>query len=243
MTSPKLLLPLRIPELGPSLGKLVTGTGRDPGGLSLTGIRYHMVTKMLESAGEARRLAGNEERSAAIFAVSPVVWLTAWEETVGAVSALLLERVITRITAEADAVRMPPKIRAKFLPTAAERRALAARLGSAGTGLVPVLDELGRRGSGALSASALERTTLDGWHEALRMAARRLEEAWLLLEDRVETETTRWEPIFTRVSRWRRPLTPVLLTGAALLAIAVWLGLMAGGFIPAPGFMQPLVTR
>ena len=243
MTSPRLLLPLRVPELGPTLGKLVTGTGRDPGGLSLTPIRYQLVTKMIETAGEARRLAANDERSAAIFAVSSIVWLTVWEEAVSAVSGMLLERVAARITGEADRVGMPPRRREPFLPGPSERRALSARLGSAGTGLVPVLDELERRGAGALVATALERPTLDAWHDALRAAARRLEEAWLLLEDRVETETARWDPVILEVSRWRKPLTPVLLVGVAALGVAVWLGLTVGGFIPAPALMHPLLSR
>ena len=102
MTSPKLLLPLRVPELGPSLGKLVTGSGRDPGSLGLDAIRFQLVTRMIESAGEARRLAGSEERSAAIFALSPVFWLTAWEETVNAVAGALTDRVSSRINQEAD---------------------------------------------------------------------------------------------------------------------------------------------
>jgi hypothetical protein len=243
VTSPKLLLPLRVPELGPSLGKLVTGTGRDPEGLSLTASRYQLVTKMIETAGEARRLAANEERSAAIFAVSPVFWLTAWEETVNAVAGLILGRVTARINRAADRVDMPPDVRQKFLPSPSERRALAARLGSAGTGLVRVLDELERRGAAALSATALERPALEAWHDALRAAARRLEDAWLLLEDRVEMEVARWDPVLKQVARWRKPLTPVLIVGAAGLVLALWLGLTVGGFIPAPAVMRPLFNQ
>ncbi|MBI4503878.1 MAG: hypothetical protein HY700_22285 [Gemmatimonadetes bacterium] len=243
MTSPKLLLPLRVPELGPSLGKLVTGTGRDPGGLSLASIRYQLVTKMIESAGEARRLAGNDERSAAIFALSPVFWLTAWEETVNAVAAALIERVSGSITCEAEVVRMPARLRAKLLPSATERRALTARLGSAGAGLVPALDELERRGAAALTATAMERAALEAWHDALRTAARRLEAAWLALEDRAELELARWDPVIQRAAKWRKSLTPVWIASVAALAVAAWLGLTLGGFIPAPAVMQPLLRQ
>jgi hypothetical protein len=241
VTSPRLLLPLRVPELGPSLGKLVTGTGRDPGGLSLDGIRYQLVTRMIETAGEARRLAGNEERAPAIFAVSRVLWLTAWEETVTAVAGMLLERVTAEINREADRVSMPPKVRERFFPTASDRRSLTARLGSAGSGLVPVLDELDRRGEAALSATALDRPVLDEWHDALRMAARRLENAWMLLEERTETEVNRWKPVVEQVARWRKPLAPVIIVTVVALAAAAWLGLALGGFIPAPDFLHPLI--
>ena len=73
MTTPSLLLPLRIPELGPALGKLVTGTRRvtTP---SLEDERRHLVTKLIEAAGEARRLAARDERAAAV-ALPGAVWL------------------------------------------------------------------------------------------------------------------------------------------------------------------------
>ena len=241
MTTSRLLLPLRVPELGASLGKLVTGTGRDPGGLSLTSIRYQLVTRILEAGGEARRLGATEERSAAIFAVSPVFWLNAWEGSVNAVGAMVLELVSRKIMTEAARVRMPESKVARFLPSPTERRALTARLGSAGTGLVAVLDDLERKGAAALVATALERPVLEAWEDALRTAGRRLEDAWLLLEDRVETELARWNPIVREVSRWRRSLAPVLITGGVLLVVAVWLGLAVGGYIPAPEFLRQLL--
>jgi hypothetical protein len=196
---------------------------------------------MIETAGEARRLAGNDERAAAIFAVSRVLWLTAWEETVSAVTRMVVQQVTADIDREADRVSMPPKVREKCYPTASERRSLAARLGSAGTGLVPVLDELDRRGEAALAATALDRPALEEWHDALRMAARRLENAWLLLEDRTETEVSRWKPVVEQVARWRKPVLPVLIVTGLALAAATWLGLALGGFIPAPAFLQPLI--
>ena len=94
-----------------------------------------------------------------------------------------------------------------------------------------------------MSATALERDSIDAWHEALRMAGRRLEEAWLLLEDRVETEIGRWSPAIQQVHRWRKSLTPVLVVGSLLLALAIWAGLTVGGFIPAPAALRPLLIR
>ncbi|MCH8937066.1 MAG: hypothetical protein IIB90_15220 [Gemmatimonadetes bacterium] len=46
---------LRIPELGPSLGKLVTGTGRGTvgEGISLDANRCQLATKVMEVDGEA----------------------------------------------------------------------------------------------------------------------------------------------------------------------------------------------
>ncbi|MBI4421152.1 MAG: hypothetical protein HY560_10030 [Gemmatimonadetes bacterium] len=239
MTSPltsKLLLPLRIPELGPSLGKLITGTAvADPGGVPLTAVRYQLVTKVIESAGEARRLADGNQRAAAIASLGRAAWLAAWEEAVATTAGLLLERVADRLVRECDVVRMPKHLRGRVVPSTAERRAVTARLGSAGAGLVPVLDELERRGQAALEATPQERALLDGWHDALRTAARRLEEAWLELETRVVAELKGWDPVIAVVARWRRPLWPVWVMGTLALVLAVWLGLVLGGYVPAPG--------
>jgi hypothetical protein len=162
---------------------------------------------------------------------------------VNAVATLILDRVTAQIHREADRMDMPATVRQKFLPVPSDRRALAARLGSAGAGLVRVLDDLEQRGAAALSATALERPDLEAWQDALRAAARRLEDSWLLLEDRVEMEVVRWEPVVKQVSHWRKPLTPVLIVGAAGLLLAVWLGLTAGGFIAAPAIMRPLFSQ
>lgn len=113
MTGSKALLPLRIPELGPSFGRLVTGLGRDAdgGGLELSGVRNHLVTRLFDHAGEARRLAANDERAAAIAALSRASWLAAWEEAVAAVAETVWSSGSERLKVEADAVAMPPRLR------------------------------------------------------------------------------------------------------------------------------------
>ncbi|NIM49445.1 MAG: hypothetical protein GTN78_02160 [Gemmatimonadales bacterium] len=236
MTSPKLLLPLRIPELGPSLGKVITGTGRAPGGLHLDTLRYRLATRLIEDAGEARRLAGREERHAAVAALGRTAWLEAWEEAVSGVAHLLIARIGTRLEAEARAVRMPRSRRRRLELNAAERRALTARLGSTGASLIPALDALEQRAGPALDASALERAKVEAWQDALKTAARRLEAAWLELEDAIDSEAERWRQVAEDVARWRKPWWPVVVVGAVALAVAVWLGLVFGGYLEAPGW-------
>ena len=100
--------------------------------------------------------------------------------------------------------------------------------------IVPVLDQL------AAGAHDLRPATeLEGLMSGLR---RRLEAAWLALEERVELEMARWDPVVQQIARWRRSLTPVWITSAALLALALWLGLTLGGFLPAPSVIQPLLN-
>jgi len=243
MTGSKLLLPLRIPELGPSLGKLIVGTGRTPGGVRLDPIRYRLVTRVIEAAGEARRLSANEERGPAVAALGRAAWLAAWEEAVGTLAATLITRFDVQLEAEARAVRMPRRLRRRVALDQGERRSVAARLGSSGAVLIPALDALERRGEAALAATALERDAVTAWQESLKTAARRLEAAWLALEDAVEAETVRWAQVADRVARWRKPLWPVWVVGALGAVLAVWLGLMFGGYLPAPEWLLRLWDR
>ncbi len=240
MTNPKLLLPLRIPELGPYLGKVITGSGRDPGGLGLDAARYRLATRIFECAGEARRLATREERQAAVAAVGHAAWLEAWEEVVGGVTDLLLERVADRLAAEARAARLSRRLRRRVELGPGEKRAVAARLGSAGAGLVPALDDLESLGSAALEATAMERLAVEAWQDSLKTAARRLEAAWLALEDAIEAELRQWERAADEIASRRKPIWPVLVVGLLALAAAVWLGLVLGGFLDPPSWFAQL---
>ncbi|MFQ6047713.1 MAG: hypothetical protein ACE5PT_15370 [Gemmatimonadales bacterium] len=247
MTPTRLLVPLRIPELGPSLGKVVSGVGRTVGGIPLDGVRHRLATRILASAGEARRLAAREERSAALAAIGRTVWVEAWEEAVAQVSGLVVRRVSQTLQAEARAVRMPPRKLRVVAPDAGEERALAARLGSAGASLIPALDQLEDLASRVLDATPHEREAVQAWQEALRTAARRLEAAWLAMEEAVRVELGRWGGIALEIAAWRKPLWPVGVVGGVLMVAAVWLGLVLGGYVAPPdwlvGLWESVVTR
>jgi hypothetical protein len=243
MSGSRLLLPLRIPELGPHLGKVITGTGREPGGLSLDGIRYRLATRVIDAAGEARRLAQHDERRAAVAALGRELWLEAWEEAVKSVGALLADRAADRIEEEARVVRMPRRLRRRRVPTADDRRALTARLGAAGAILVGAVEVIATTAANAVQATALERGEMDAWRDALCSAARRLDEAWLRLEEAVVEETARWEYQVRLVATWRKPLWPVVAVGVPALALAVWLGLVFGGYVGDPAWLSDLWQR
>lgn len=237
MSGTETLLPLRIPELGPYLGRIVSGTGRFPGGLHLDGIRLRLATRIFEAAGEARRLAAREHRNAAVQAVGRDAWLAAWEEAVGSTVTLLMERVRAQLDAEARAVRLPKRRRRRMLPGADEARAAGARLGSAGTGLVEVLDQLERCAGPAIAATGLDSDAMAAWQHALRLAGRRLEAAWLALEDEVVREAARWQREADLLAAWRRPVLRVAVLGTIMAVIALWLGLILGGYLPAPQWL------
>jgi hypothetical protein len=242
MSAATTLLPLRVPELGPYLGKVVSGTGRTPGGIRLDAVRLRLATRLFASAGEARRLAARDERKAAVAAIGRSVWLEAWEDAVAGTATLLAERVAVQLEAECRAARLPRRYRRRLLPGSDDRRALAARIGSAGAVLVPAADEIERCAGAAVEATGLTPGNVATWQDALRAAGRRLEAAWLGLEDAVEREAARWQLVADEVARWKRPLWPVMAVGAAVTAAAAWLGLVLGGYVPAPAWLTAVWT-
>jgi len=243
VNSPHLLLPLRFPELGPSLGKLVSGTGRGRGTgyLPIDDVRYHLVNRIIRCAGEARRLAASGERDAALAALGRDAWLLAWEDAVTAVADRLVDEVESRLEAEGRSVRMPARLRREIALEPAERRAVGARLGSTGADLIAALDRVDATGAAVAGATGLERPALDAWQSALTHAARQLEAAWLRLEDAVDREMARWRAVGERVSRWRRPRWPVVLTAAVAVPLAVWVGLAIGGAVGVPAWLAPVL--
>jgi hypothetical protein len=236
MTSPRLLIPVRVPELGPALGKLLTGTGRTLPDPARERHRVAMLGRLIEAAGEARRLAAEGTRAEAVRTLGLEFWLDTWDQAVGGIARELVNRVNGRLEAEARAVRMPRRLRRRVLLDAAEVRGLTGRLGVAGAELVPALDHLQAQGVRLLGATAADRTALDDWQQALLTAARRLEAAWLALEDQVDEEAARWREDEALVAAWRRPLWPLVVAGVPALAAAAWVGAVLGGYLPSPAW-------
>jgi hypothetical protein len=222
------------------LGKLVAGTPRPSGWIPLDEVRYRLASRIIDGAGEARRLVANEERAAALAALGNVVWQEAWDEAVASVTESVVDRVEQHIDAEARAVGMRNSRRLDLKLDTTERRGLAARLGSAGNNLIPALDRLNECAAGALQATALERDAVDAWQEGLKSAARQLEAAWLALEQAVDAEELRWKQLADEVAAWRKPTWPLILVAVPALAVATWLGLVFGGYVDAPVWLQSL---
>lgn len=243
MSGSKLLLPIRVPELGPHLGKLVTGTGNRPGGVALDEVRIELATRVMELAGEARELAARDERWPVFETLGREAWLSVWDRAVERTATLLLERFQTEVQMEASAAGMPRRLVKRILPDEGERRALKARLASAGAVLVPVLDRIDTLAGEAARATAVERAGFEEWQETLKAAARKLEAAWLALEEQVEREARRWEEVARVVSAWRKPLWPVILVTLLGWGAAIWLGLVLGGYLPFPDWLRDLWIR
>src|SRR2546428_475548 len=102
---------------------------------------------------------------------------------------------------------------------------------------VPLDDIRGELATRVLEASVLDKEIHAEWQEALRTAARRLEAAWLALEDVVAEEQRRWTPEIDAVAAWRPSLWPLFTVWVPLTLLLLWLGLVLGGYLAAPAWL------
>jgi len=230
----KIPMPLRVPELAPSLGRVVVPRRVAEPWVPIDDIREALATRVLELAGEARAAATREDRERVLDAVSRRAWLAAWEQAVRRVAERLIEALDGRIERAARRVRMPQRRWRRRLLSTPEKRAVGARLATGGEPFVAALDALEAVTARVRDASVLDKAPHAEWQEALRGAARRLEAAWLALEAVAAEEERRWSPEIEALERWRPSLWPVFVLWAPLAAALLWLGLVLGGYVPAP---------
>lgn len=223
-----------VPELGPAMGRLtLRGAALSQGRIPLDDLRLELVTTMFEHAATAR--AFGDDAAAAASALNRATWLGAWESTVAAAAARIGDHIDRQLQAAAAESRFPPKRRAQLPLSQSDRRAIAARLGSGSLPLLRSLDALERTIPAVSATGARAQAGLAEWHHALLATARRLESAWTGLEEAAAREPAVWQPVVDQVRNWRRPTWPLWVLTAALLAVAAYVGLVFGGYLPAVG--------
>jgi hypothetical protein len=228
---------LRVPELAPALGRLIVSGGQRTPWVPLDDVRESLATRVLECAGAARRDISDGAPARALKQLERGPWNAAWEEAVRRSAQRVADSLDAAITATGRSVRMPRRRVRALLLSGAERRAIAARLASGGDHFEAAVDVVAR------ATDLLHRTwpgdpeTLSEWREAQLVAARRLEEAWLALEAQVAEERTRWASDLAAIESWRPALWPVFAVWVPLAVVAIWLGLVLGGYLPAPAWL------
>lgn len=228
---------LRVPELAPALGRLIAPNRLHEPWVPLDDVREALATRVLECAGAARRDIADGAPARALKQLERGPWSAAWEQAVRRCAERVAETLDHRITETAWSVRMPRRRVRGLVLSGTERRAIAARLASGGDGFEAALDDV------AQATDLLHRTwpgdpqTLAEWREAQLLAARRLEAAWLALEAQIEDERARWAPDLDAIRAWRPTLWPVFAFWAPLAVVAIWLGLVLGGYLPAPAWL------
>ena len=233
----KIPMPLRVPELAPSLGRVLVPRRLEEPWVPLDDIREELATRVMELGGEARAAAAREDRDRVLDAVSRRAWLGAWEPAVRRAGQRVTAALDGEIERAARRVRMPRRARRRRLLAGSEKRAIVARLAAGGEALVAALDALDAVAVRVREASVLDKAAHTDWQEALRTATRRLEAAWLALETQVADEERRWAGEIDAVARWRPSLWPLVVLWTPLAVALAWFGLVLGGYLPAPAWL------
>src|SRR5438034_10964012 len=203
----KLLMPLRVPELAPSLGRIIVPRRLLDPWVPVDDIREELATRVLELGGEGRAAAAREgdgdSRARVLEVTGRRAWAAAWEHAVRRAGARVADALDAEITRTARQVRLPRRRLRRRLLSNAEKRAIVARLGTGGGTFVAALDALETAAGRVADASVLEKDAHAEWQEALRTVARRLEAAWLALEAEVEGAHTRSTPEIDAGGAWR----------------------------------------
>ena len=236
--------PDAIPELGPSLGRLVDPATGQPGALRVPvdDIRIDLVTGVFDLAGAGRSFATAGDPDGAMASLGRVAWLALWEKAVATAATRIAAEANTGLRRAAEESRYPPRRLARRLLTDEDTRAIAARLGSGGAPFVASLDALEQAANVAGGARAKEIAAAQAWRAAAMAAGRRLEAAWMAMEEQSRAEQARWAAEVADVRDWHRPTWPVWLVTAAVVGSAVYLGLVLGGYLPVPPWLQGLAT-
>jgi hypothetical protein len=230
-------MPLRVPELAPSLGRVIVARRRETPWVPLDDIREELATAVIELAGEGRGAAAREERDQVLEITGRRAWAAAWDRAVRRAAARVADALEAEIIRTARQVRLPRRRWRRHLLAMGEKRAIAARFGTGGAAFVAALDELDAAAARVQRATVLDKDAHADWQEALRTAARRVEAAWLALEAEVEEERRRWTAEMEALARWRPALWPIAVLWVPVAVALVWLGLVLGGYLPAPAWL------
>ena len=112
MSAMKLLMPLRVPELAPSLGRIIVPRRLLDPWVPLEDIREELATRVLELGGEGRAAAAREaegtvDRARVLEVTGRRAWAAAWDHAVRRAGTRVAEALDAEITRAAREVRMP----------------------------------------------------------------------------------------------------------------------------------------
>lgn len=225
-------LPLRVPELGPALGRLILPSGAPvsspPAPLThLASIRLELVTALFERGGAARDELERGNVAGAVQRLAPEGWRQLWDAAAARAAAVVRTRIDAELARAAGRSGFPLRRLQRLAVTDLEAESIELRLVACAAPLVGALEELARA-----------RTT-GGWPETLVRAAQALEVSWLELESVAGAEEAAWRPEAARIAAWRRARWPRWVVAGSVFAVALYAGLVLGGYLPVPQTLRP----
>jgi hypothetical protein len=232
---------LHVPELAPALGRLIVPRRLVEPWVPLDDLREALATRVLECAGAARRDAADEAPARALTQLTHDAWSGAWNEAVRRTADRVAGALDAEIALAVRRVRMPRRRHRSLALAAAERRAIAARFASGADGFEEALLAVAQATNTLHLTWPADPGAHADWQVAQQLAARRLEAAWLALETQVDAERKRWAPELAAIGAWRPSLWPVFGVWMPCAALAIWLGLVLGGYLPAPTWLAALL--
>ncbi|HEX5004704.1 MAG TPA: hypothetical protein VFV65_05270 [Gemmatimonadales bacterium] len=216
-----------LPELGPALGRLVHPAAPEGIDALLAPVRLSLVTRLLGAAGEARAALDAGSNSAARAALAPAAWAAMWDAATEEAAAAVIGQLDQRITAAAVTARMPEWRVERHRVTPEEHRAIHARLGASA-------------GAMLRAAAELEHASGPAWSAQVLATARRMESAWSGLSAAATWELAEWEADIAAIAAWRRARWPLWTATAVVYGVALWAGLMLGGYLRIPAALRPV---
>ena len=230
-----------VPELGPALGRLcdrpTSASGR---WVRLDDVRLALVSGIFELAGAARAFAVADDRAGAVSSLNRQAWQGEWERAVAEATDRIVRAVDARFASAAREARLPARRRGQLPLADPDRHAISGRLGAGSLPFLQSLEALDQTVPGVSAAGARGEAAVRQWQEAVLAVARRLESAWLALEAAAVREEALWISEVQQVRAWRRPMWPLWLVTGLMLAVATYLGLVFGGYLPIPDPLMPV---
>lgn len=217
------------PEIGPFLGRLTDATRRfgDPT-IGLDEVRLGLVTDLFERSHAARGFLSVDDFAGARAALDKRGWLEIWQGAAQAVADRVIDARRQGLLRAQRLAGCPDRVVKRWLPSAEDREMLAAKLEAAG---IPLEEQVAR---GFPVGPA--------WWDAVRQAAVALEDSWEQLEAVVLDESKATARQISHLEGWRPSRAPWLAAGVGLTVLFGWLGLVLGGFLPRPSWLDPVAT-
>ena len=225
-------IPLRVPELGPALGRLILPSGvpvsSPPAPLPyLAEIRLDLVTALFQLGGAARQELDRGNIAGAVQRLAPEAWRHLWDAGAARAAAVVRTRIDADLVRAAEASGFPLRRLQRLAVTDGEAESIELRLAACAAPLMVALEEVVRT------------RTAGGWPDAVTRAAQVLEVSWLELESKAAAEEAAWRPEAARIGGWKPARWPRWVTAGVLIAAATYAGLVLGGYLPVPGILRP----